>query len=74
MQEGKIEIKMRGETVKITIANLTQKEIFNLLMNAMNDIIEETVEKKEERTAVEAFIGSALVKRFEEAEKVNDKI
>ena len=74
MQEGKIEIKMRGETVKITIANLTQKEIFNLLMNAMNDIIEETVEKKEESTAVEAFIGSALVKRFEEAEKVNDKI
>lgn len=69
MQEGKIEIKMRGETVKITIANLTQKEIFNLLMNAMNDIIEETVEKKEERTAV-----AALVKRFEEAEKVNDKI
>lgn len=74
MDEGKIEIKMRGETVKITIANLTQKEIFNLLMNAMNDIIEETVEKKEERTAVAAFIGSALVKRFEEAEKVNDKI
>ena len=47
MQEGKIEIKMRGETVEITIANLTKKEIFNLLMNAMNDIIEETVEKKE---------------------------
>ena len=74
MQEGKIEIKMRGETVKITIANLTQKEIFNLLINAMNDIIEETVEKKEERTAVAEFIGSALVKRFKEAEKIDDQV
>lgn len=57
MKEGKIEIKKRGEKVTLEISNLTGNEILNLLTLSMENIIEQMVEKKEERTALAAFIG-----------------
>lgn len=74
MKEGKIEIKKRGEKVTLEISNLTGNEILNLLTLSMKYIIEQMVEKKEERTALAAFIGSALIKGFEKAEKTNDQV
>lgn len=74
MQEGKITIHKKGETVRISVGGLGLIESINLLMNAMNDIIEETIEEPKERTAMAAFIGAKLAGRFAEAEKINDQV
>lgn len=74
MQEGKITIHKKGEMVRISVGGLGLIESMNLLMNAMNDIIEETIEEPKERTAMAAFIVAKIAGRFAEAEKINDQV
>lgn len=74
MQEGKITIHKKGEMVRISVGGLGLIESINLLMNAMNDIIEETIEEPKERTAIAAFIGAKLAAKFADEEKIHDQV
>lgn len=74
MDEGKITIQKKGESVRITVTELKLKECLDLLLNAMNDVIEETVSEPAERTALAALMCTNFVRRFQEEEKINDQV
>lgn len=74
MDEGKIIIQKKGESVRIVVKELKLTKCLDLLLNAMNDVIEETVSEPAERTELAAFMCTNFVRRFREAEKANDQV
>ena len=74
MKEGKIAIHKKGEMVRTSVEGLGLIESINLLMNAMNNIIEENIEEPKERTAIAAFIGVKLAAKFADEEKIHDQV
>ena len=74
MDEGKIIIQKKGGSVRIAVRELELTECLNLLLNAMNDVIEETVSEPAERTALVALMCTSFVRRFQKAEKDNDQV
>ena len=74
MDEGKITIQKKGERVRITVRELKLTECLGLLLNAMNDVIEETVSEPAERTALATLMCTNFIRRFQKAEKTNDQV
>ena len=74
MDEEKITIQKKGERVQISVRGLRLMESINLLMNAMNDIIEENIEEPKERTALATLMCTNFIRRFQKAEKTNDQV
>lgn len=74
MDEGKITIQKKGERVRLTVRELKLTECIDLLLNAMNDVIEETVPEPAERTALAVLMCTSFVRRFQEAEKIDDQV
>ena len=74
MDEGKITIQKKGERIQLTVRKLKLTECIDLLLNAMNNVIEKTVPEPAERTALAVLMCTSFVRRFQEAEKIDDQV
>lgn len=74
MDEGKITIQQKGEKVNITIGeNISPLDAINLLMNALDEVIRQSLEEQEKRTKLAKLIGKRLEEIYLKEEKMDDQ-
>lgn len=74
MDEGKITIQQKGEKVNITIGeNISPLDAINLLMNALDEVIRQSLEEQEKRAKLAKLIGKRLEEIYLKEEKMDDQ-
>ena len=74
MDEEKITIQKMGEKVNITIGgNISPLDAINLLMNALDEVIRQSVEEQEKRAKLAKLIGKRLEEIYLKEEKMDDQ-
>lgn len=74
MDEEKITIQVVGEKVSITIdGNISTLDALNMLMNALDVVIRQSLDEPEKRTKLAGSIGKILEEIFSKEEKMDDK-
>lgn len=74
MDEGKITIQQKGEKVNITIGeNISPLDAINLLMNALDEVIRQSLEEQEKRAKLAKWIGKRLEEIYLKEEKMDDQ-